>query len=93
MPQETVRNKIKEIIKSCQIDIGHHRYADMKRKQIRDSCNIDIEDLVVSLRSLMLEMVGEAQPVESVDITLISSVVGYNQAKAEIRKKIDEAFI
>jgi hypothetical protein len=90
MPQETVRNKIKEIIKSCQIDIGHHRYADMKRKQIRDSCNIDIEDLVVSLRSLMLEMVGEAQPV---DITLISSVVGYNQAKAEIRKKIDEAFI
>ncbi len=37
------------IIRSCQINIGYHRYSNMKYKEIRDCCNIDIKDLTQAI--------------------------------------------
>jgi hypothetical protein len=47
--EKVCEEEIEKIIKSCQIDIGYHRYSDMKRKQIRNCCNVDIKDVASTI--------------------------------------------
>jgi hypothetical protein len=47
-------DEIEKIIRSCQIDIEIHRYCDSKRKEIRDSCNIDIKDAALAIEKYLL---------------------------------------
>ena len=41
--------EIEKLIREHQIDIGWHSYGAMKRKQIRDCCNVDIKDLAQAI--------------------------------------------
>lgn len=53
---------LEDVIRSCQIDIGFHRYTkykDDKPFDIRNCCNVDIKDLEEKLRTWLLSKIPQ----------------------------------
>jgi hypothetical protein len=54
-------NGIEEIIRSCQIDMGYHRYGNLEEKKIKDCCNIDIEKLALAIQEYYLGLLPKEE--------------------------------
>lgn len=58
----TPQDELRCLIKKAQIDIGKHHYTDRLRKEIRESCNVDIEDLINPILAWHKKEVERAVP-------------------------------
>jgi hypothetical protein len=84
------------LIKSFQIDIGHHRYGNRERKEIRDCCNVDIKDTAHTIHAELVRRMDKQDRIqkaidEAIEPLKISKgilrVVLFNKILAMVEEK------